>query len=381
MQTDILILGAGLSGLHTAYLLERHGMDYLLVDARNRLGGRILTKTPAGVEGLPGPSGFDLGPAWFWPGQGRLQQLIRDLGLQDAVFDQFGEGQSIYEDASGQLQFGDFGFSMVGSYRLRGGMAEVVEALAKLVPAEKVRLGWRAEAIDGQQTELQTLLRTHQEEQVVHSREIVVALPPRIAAESLALSPPPTPALQGALRDTPTWMAGQAKFGALYDHPFWRQQGLSGDVFSHRGPLGELHDMSTHADGLGALFGFLALAPNLRQQAGDAIESACLDQLSRLFGDQAGHPRKVFLKDWALDELTATDLDRGHATPHESHGFLLPKSDTWHGRILWSGSETASPAPRNSGYLEGALEASERSVARLLERFEKANGVGCSRTS
>ncbi len=42
----ILILGGGLSGLHTAYALERRGFDPLVIEARDRPGGRILSARP-----------------------------------------------------------------------------------------------------------------------------------------------------------------------------------------------------------------------------------------------------------------------------------------------------------------------------------------------
>ncbi len=37
-------------------------------------------------------------------------------------------------------------------------------------------------------------------------------------------------------------MAGHAKVVALYERPFWREQGLSGDAISHCGTLAEIHD-------------------------------------------------------------------------------------------------------------------------------------------
>ena len=58
MHTENLIIGAGLSGLYLAYKLEQQGKDYLILEARDRLGGRIHDH-----------DGLDLGPTWFWPGQ------------------------------------------------------------------------------------------------------------------------------------------------------------------------------------------------------------------------------------------------------------------------------------------------------------------------
>ncbi len=43
MNTDVLIVGGGLSGLALASKLEKSGVNYLVVEANDRLGGRILT--------------------------------------------------------------------------------------------------------------------------------------------------------------------------------------------------------------------------------------------------------------------------------------------------------------------------------------------------
>ncbi len=56
-----------------------------------------------------------------------------------------------------------------------------------------------------------------------------------------------------------TWMAGQAKFCALYEEPFWRESGLSGQAFSECGPLCEIHDGSSDGHGPYGLSGFVGI--------------------------------------------------------------------------------------------------------------------------
>ncbi len=65
MDTDILIIGAGLSGLNLAHRLTSVGRDVILLEARDRVGGRALSVKHKDAV-------FDLGPAWYWPGQPRM---------------------------------------------------------------------------------------------------------------------------------------------------------------------------------------------------------------------------------------------------------------------------------------------------------------------
>ncbi len=64
MRTTVAIIGGGLAGLCAARLLHAAGVDFQLLEARERLGGRILS---VDATGLASDDGFDLGPSWFWP--------------------------------------------------------------------------------------------------------------------------------------------------------------------------------------------------------------------------------------------------------------------------------------------------------------------------
>jgi len=44
LDTNVLIIGGGISGLHTAYQLQKQGTSFMLIEARDRLGGRILSQ-------------------------------------------------------------------------------------------------------------------------------------------------------------------------------------------------------------------------------------------------------------------------------------------------------------------------------------------------
>lgn len=93
----IIIIGAGLSGLYAAHLLERLGVaNVVVLEARDFIGGRI-----AGMQAAGGSDRFDLGPAWFWPEQQcALHQLVDGLGLQR--FAQYDQGDMLYQRAAGR---------------------------------------------------------------------------------------------------------------------------------------------------------------------------------------------------------------------------------------------------------------------------------------
>ena len=72
---DVLIIGAGLSGLSAAHYLHSHSVTNLLVlEARDRVGGRTRTQT---VDGFP----LDTGGAYVGPTQNRVLRLLHSLGI------------------------------------------------------------------------------------------------------------------------------------------------------------------------------------------------------------------------------------------------------------------------------------------------------------
>lgn len=341
---DVLIVGGGLAGLSLADRLRGTGKSITLIEARDRLGGRILGEAP----------GLDLGPAWFWPGQPRMAALVADLGL--AAFEQFAVGDALHEDATGQVfRTGGQG-GMAGSLRVAGGLGRVVDRLSARVPEgvlqREVRVvavhrgpaGIEAETADGRR---------------ISARRIVLALPPRIAAR--IRFDPPLSAL-GAMAAVPTWMAGQAKAVVSYDRPFWREAGLSGDAFSRRGPMVEIHDASGPDGTPAALFGFIGVPAAARQDR-EGLRAAVLAQVVRLFGSEAASPRALHLKDWAFDPMTATQADQAPLRQHPAYGPVPGAETVWDGTVILGGSEVA---PRFGGYLEGALEAAEAVAARLM---------------
>ncbi len=349
MQTQTLIIGAGLSGLCLARQLQARNHDYLLVEARGRPGGRILTERLEGGY-------FDMGPAWFWPGQPRIAALIKRLGLE--WFEQYSTGALSFENEIGQVER-DRGFaSMQGSYRLKGGLGALTDALAAEIPPKRLIL---SAPIVGLEKSASGITATAQTGQVIHAQEVVLALPPRVASK-IAFSPALPDEALAAMTGIATWMAGQAKVIAVYDNPFWRTAGLSGHAMSRRGPMVEVHDASPAEGGPYALFGFIGLPPRTRSNE-ERLRQLLKGQLSRLFGAEAAEPKTLFVKDWAFDPFTSIEADQQPLYAHPQYGLPHAMTRLWDGRLIFGGTEVA---PQFGGYIEGALESAENALALIM---------------
>ncbi len=356
MKCDTLIVGGGLSGLSLASQLHAKGHDVFLVEGRDRLGGRILTDRSNGGY-------FDLGPAWFWQGQPRVALLAKRLTLE--VFEQYAQGALSFEDEQGRLQRGRGFSSMEGSLRIAGGMAALVDGLAAQLPTDRVKTSWALRSLT--KTE-DGVIATSTDAQRITAQHVVLAMPPRVAAE-LQYTPALPDQTAAALNHVPTWMAAQAKAVAIYDTPFWRDEGLSGDAMSRVGPMVEIHDASTQTDGPFGLFGFIGVPAHARRNE-TVLKEAIIAQLVRLFGPSAAQPKSLLIKDWAPDSKTATQLDLEPLYAHPHYRSLDVDMALWDERVLLSGTETA---PQFGGYIEGALEAADQTLAALLTKDASVN--------
>lgn len=359
-KTGVLIVGAGLAGLFLAYRLERAGVDYLVVEARDRLGGRVLSLPLQSSDGQTDQ--YDLGPAWFWPGQPRLMHLVSELSL--SVFAQFSDGNLVFQDRDGTVQR-DLQFStMAGSLRISGGFGYLIERLSRRIPAHKIVSGEKVTKLSLSRADIRATIQRDIEEAEVGASIVALALPPRLAAQSIEFQPALGKAAMDAMRSIPTWMASHAKVVAIYDSPFWRNAGLSGDGVSQRGPLAEIHDASPATGARGALFGFSGVPAYVRKSGEHDFARLAVEQLTAMYGSDAAVPVGILIQDWAREEFTATTDDENAQLPqHPEYGTQPPLACLWDGKIQLASSEMA---PIFGGYLEGALEAAEMVAAKTL---------------
>ena len=351
-RVDTIIIGGGLSGIYTAFLLAAKKKSLVLLEARSRVGGRILS---------PEYQGFfaDLGPSWYWPMiNPKLKTLIQTLGLK---------GYPQFETGLGRFQARDGHAETIAGYpmdppgwRLTGGMISLVKGLCARIPKNIIRLNHPVCEIQRLDNDVLVTVGHHDQKPRcrLKASEIILALPPRLAARSILFTPDLSYNLTQAMLRSSTWMAGHAKFFALYDKADWRKIGLSGQGFSQCGPLAEIHDGSSEANRPYGLTGFVGI-PALRRKNRENMIQAILTQLPLLYGKEAGRPVSIYYQDWAKEEFTATEYDQRAAHNHPE--FLPPsgKTSIWDGTFHFAGTETAEHL---GGYLEGALSSAERAV-------------------
>jgi monoamine oxidase len=280
---DTAIVGGGLCGLSLADNLHQAGQSFALFEARERLGGRILSK-PCAVSGMM----VDLGPTWFWPdAQPHMLALVKSLKL--SYFPQHDSGMVLNltdpNQAADKQNIGVHG----GAHRVENGMGSIVKALTERLPEDNVHLGHELIAIEDKGNHVALQFRHHDMVLTVEAKQVVLALPPRLLAEHVSFTPALDTALLQAMRNTHTWMANQAKAVMGYSKSFWRQEGNSGNAFvSHpQAVLSEVFDASDATADHAALGGFSAMPVALRESYRQGMSMLLESQLAQLFGISA----------------------------------------------------------------------------------------------
>ena len=168
---DAVIAGAGIAGLAAARDLTRAGLSVAVLEARDRVGGRLLTV-----------GGLDLGATWFWPGEPRVQALIAELGL--ATHPQHLAGDALYHSPEGAQRITGNPID-VPSGRFVAGAQALAQAIARRLPAGVVRLGQPVREIRAGSD----LIEARTPAGAVVARHLVLALPPALAVARIAFSP------------------------------------------------------------------------------------------------------------------------------------------------------------------------------------------------
>jgi monoamine oxidase len=150
---------------------------------------------------------------------------------------------------------------------------------------------------------------------------------------------------------------------AIYDEPFWRADGLSGQAMSDVGPAKIVFDNSPPDGSPGVLLAFLEgeRARGAGRLSADARRDQILGGLTRLFGPKASKPANFLERSWAEEEWT-----RGCYGCYMPPGVWTSYGDALRapiGRIHWAGAETATVW---NGYMDGAVQSGVRAAEEAL---------------
>ncbi|HUC07482.1 MAG TPA: FAD-dependent oxidoreductase, partial [Solirubrobacterales bacterium] len=197
----------------------------------------------------------------------------------------------------------------------------------------------------------------------VEAASAIVAVPPAIAARIEF-----DPALSAKRRQlAERLLPGRLnKCIALYETPFWRRQGLSGESVTDAGPVTLTFDCSPRDGSAGVMLGFVGGPEASEMEAMPAVErrAAVLACFKKLFGADAGHPVDYAEQEWASEEWSGGGPTSNFGPGGWSECGLALREPV--GRIHWAGTETATIW---SGYMEGALQAGDRAAAEVISRL------------
>jgi monoamine oxidase len=150
----------------------------------------------------------------------------------------------------------------------------------------------------------------------------------------------------------------------IYPEPFWRDEGLSGQVTSADGPVSVTYDNSPRDGSPGVLLAFLegAAARRAADLPEDERREIVVGCLERFFGPRAAEPERYIDRAWAADPYSAGCY--GGFMPPGAWRANGPALRAPVGPVHWAGAETATVW---NGYMDGAISSGERAAREALE--------------
>ncbi|PKH66545.1 hypothetical protein CXF59_11430 [Flavobacterium sp. ALD4] len=342
-NTKIIIVGAGLSGLMIAYLLQKKGLEVIIFEADTRIGGRIET-----ITGTTGAT-MEMGATWFSKPHQHLIALLNELKI--AYFKQHTQGISFFETMSfvppQKFEISD---AEEPSYRIVGGTATLIQKLVAGVGIQNIQLQTKVTAIK----EVDNHLEVTDSDGIVYIGATVIStLPPHLLIQTITFEPILPDSIQQLARKTHTWMGESIKFAMEYASPFWRELNYSGTLFSQASIIQEMYDHNTSDNKGYALKGFLNGGTHTLSE--EERKAKVILQLTKLFGTEAANYVEYHEKVWRDEPLTFFPYEQ-LLMGHENNGHPDYKKPLLNGKLYISGSETASANP---GYMEGAVVAAK----------------------
>jgi len=343
----IIIIGAGLSGLVTAYRLKSQGIPFKILEARNRVGGRINTVNMA--YNTP----VEMGATWFNGSHKNLKRLLEELHLD--YYDQYLEGISFFQPFFNQPANSITVPTQPSSYRVQGGTSAIIRKLVDKISQENIILNEQVSSIEFSEESVRV--------RGIHAytaSKVILALPPKLWASNIEFRPNMPMDVKSIALQTQTWMEESIKVALTFKKGFWREQGFSGTLFSNGGPVNELYDHANFEGDKFALCGFIK--PGFRSLDNRKRKDLVLAQLEAIFGPEVKNFAEYSEQVWSNERYTFVQ-SKSDLYPHQNQGNPIFQKSYFNERLLISSTETSSNMP---GYMEGAVSSGEVTAAKLL---------------
>ena len=344
-HSKYIIIGAGLSGLTTAYQLVKAGeSDFIILEGRDQIGGRINTI-----------NGIDLGATWLQPHHQYLSQLMTDLKIQK--FEQFNHGKGILVyNSMAPAHYFESTANEPSAYRIADGSIALIDELAKTF-YEKIVMNATVESI----SETAEKLTIRSNSKTYTCDKVICTIPPKLVS-TIAFEPRLPDELIEAMVRTHTWMSNAIKIGITFEKPFWRTKGLSGTIISQISPIIELYDHCDCEHTAFCLMGFVNEV--LRNETPENRKEQILSYLEKHIGLEIRDYIDYHEKDWATDMYTSNDnLSSVYMSPNYGNPLF---QDFYLGeKVLFSGTETSEI---QGGYMEGAVYSGISGANKLLNK-------------
>ncbi|MFE3255061.1 flavin monoamine oxidase family protein [Nocardia sp. NPDC059091] len=204
-------------------------------------------------------------------------------------------------------------------------------------------------------------VRVHADGSTVRARRAIVAVPLAIAGQ---IRYEPMLPVDRSLLHQRVPSGSIIKISVVYDEPFWRRDGLSGQSAAPGSPATVTIDGCTDAGRPGVLC-VISEGPIARQIGRlDPAErrTAILHELVTRFGEKAGVPVDYIEQDWSAERYSG-----GGMLSHTPTGVLTQFGRTLRepcGRIHWAGTESSAVM---CGWVDGAIRSGERAASEVLQ--------------
>lgn len=349
MGKKVLIIGGGLSGLLVAYRLQQANISYCLIEARERLGGRIHT-----VETKNG-STIEMGATWFSDIHKHLVLLLKEFHIsyekqyvgKKAIYD--------YNNSGRTIQAIDLPPVYDPTYVFSKGTNSIVKELHNRLDQSKIHLGEHVRSLKFLQNKWS--IETNYGE--LESDIVINTLPPNLFIETVQMVPELPEEVVKLSKQTHTWMGESIKVGLVFTDRPWRIQQV-GSSFSQYGPLTELYDHDRNSSDSAIIKGFAS--PVLRVMSIEQRKQEAYNQISKYFPSAQMELMEYHEMDWMQEDFTFHSYDE-EVFPHQNNGNLLFRKPFIDGHLYFAGSETAQSFP---GYMDGAVERAEEVVKEVI---------------